>query len=351
MLVSLSVCVDNEYCDASLIPAASTISRHRLSDSLLIVNLIASARFATEGSESIALRPGLETIVNSGSTITIGRPACAASWRTRPCVSVVDGNTKMSALRYCFHRSFPLNIPTSRTSATRLLATVSRPSLKRFDTMFSVSKAAEEFAKRTYGIKTEILPNVVETSRFSSAEKFVEFADKPTIVFLGRLVPRKGCQILLEAVRDIVNNGARIPFRVLICGRGPLEQSLKSFVSSHRLETYVQFTGYVSEDDKPRYFASADLAVFPSTGGESFGIVLLEAMAAGHAVVLGADNPGYHSVLAPSPDSLCKVADAEDLAKKIQTLLEDSDARQRILKWQSSHIRQFDVAVVGVQLG
>jgi len=125
------------------------------------------------------------------------------------------------------------------SSATRLLATVSRPSLKRFDTMFSVSKAAEEFAKRTYGIKTEILPNVVETSRFSSAEKFVEFADKPTIVFLGRLVPRKGCQILLEAVRDIVNNGAPIPFRVVICGRGPLEQSLKSFVSSHRLETYV----------------------------------------------------------------------------------------------------------------
>ena len=79
--------------------------------------------------------------------------------------------------------------------------------------------------------------------------------------------------------------------------------------------------------------------------------MLLEAMAAGHAVVLGADNPGYHSVLAPSPESLCKVADAEDLAKKIQTLLEDSDARQRILKWQSSHIRQFDVAVIGVQLG
>jgi phosphatidyl-myo-inositol alpha-mannosyltransferase len=236
------------------------------------------------------------------------------------------------------------------SSATRLLATVSRPSLERFDTMFSVSKAAEEFVKRTHGIKTEILPNVVETSRFSSAEKFVEFADKPTIVFLGRLVPRKGCQILLEAVRDIVNNGARIPFRVVICGRGPLEQSLKSFVSSHRLETYVQFTGYVSEDDKPRYFASADLAVFPSTGGESFGIVLLEAMAA-DAVVLGADNPGYHSVLAPSPESLCKVADAEDLAKKIQTLLEDTDARRRILKWQSSHIRQFDVAVVGVQLG
>lgn len=234
--------------------------------------------------------------------------------------------------------------------ANKALGLTVRRSLKRFDSIVSVSSAAAGFAKHTHGLDTEILPNVVEAERFGSAEAHPFESELPTIVFVGRLVPRKGCQILLEALSLIKSDTEVSSFRAVICGRGPLASELKAYAVSQGLAHDVVFTGFVTEDDKARYLKAADIAVFPSTGGESFGIVLTEAMAASHPVVLGADNEGYRSVLHDYPDLLFPVSSPLALAEKIKLYLADQTARDRALQWQQQSIGQYDVAAVGPRL-
>ncbi len=234
--------------------------------------------------------------------------------------------------------------------ATRLLAAASRRSLARFNGMLSVSSAARDFGLDTYGIESRILPNVVDVGRFAHARPIVMGGEGPVIVFLGRLVPRKGCRMLLEAIKDIVMTDPERKLRVVICGRGPLETELKEYAHASGIDHCVQFAGYISEADKPGYLRAADVAVFPSSGGESFGIVLLEAMAAGHPVVLGADNEGYRTVLAPHSDQLFAVNDARALSLKIRSYLDDVEAVASARAWQSGYIEEFDVAAVGRQL-
>lgn len=235
--------------------------------------------------------------------------------------------------------------------ANRVLALALRGSLKRFDQIFAVSSAALKYAERTYRISGSVLPNVVDEARFSRAKPLPQYAsDELTIMFLGRLVPRKGCMTLLEAVRILKQRNHLPPFRVVICGKGPLDAELKQYVADQLLEEIVTFTGFISEEDKPAYIASADIMTFPSTGGESFGIVLIEAMASGRAVVLAGDNPGYRSVLEPRPELLFPADDAFEVAKNLSTYLRDADARAEVSNWQKQYVHQFDVAVVGAEL-
>lgn len=234
--------------------------------------------------------------------------------------------------------------------AGRILGLWTHASLGRFDRLLSVSQAAADFASSAFGISTEVLPNVIDLTKFSTAKALPALRDCVTILFLGRLVPRKGCQLLLEAAVLLQKRDNLPEFKLVVCGRGPLEAELRRFVASHKLQRQITFTGFISEADKPRYLKSADLAVFPSSGGESFGIVLIEAMAAGWPVVLGADNAGYSSVLQAYPDLLFPVLDAVSLANKLAVFMSDANARQAALHWQTSYVRQFDVGIVGPRL-
>ncbi len=236
------------------------------------------------------------------------------------------------------------------TRANKFLGKLNAGTLKRFNVMFSTSTAAAAFAKNTHHIDTTVLPNVVVSNTFREAVPFpVAQGPRLTVVYLGRLVPRKGCQVLLQALSRLHANEP-LSCKVYICGKGPLSSQLQQYVQEHNLQDVVEFTGFVSEQDKARYLKTADIAVFPSTGGESFGIVLIEAMAAEHPVVVAADNEGYHTVMEPYPGSLVPVADSEALAAKLKSLLTDEPQRAKALEWQKSYIRQFDVAVVGPRL-
>lgn len=225
-------------------------------------------------------------------------------------------------------------------------------SLRRFDAMLSVSAVAATYAKNTFGIDSTILPNVVDYKRFKSASPLRLYSDKTlTVLFLGRLVPRKGCRLLLEAINQLERSNDKLPkYRVVVCGRGPLSNQLKSYAKDHELDQ-VEFAGFISEADKPSYYASADVAVFPSNGGESFGIVLLEAMASGKAAVLAGDNPGYRSVMEPKANELLfNPRSVDELAEKLKKLLNDSHKRQRLAQWGSEYTAEFDTAVVGRRL-
>jgi phosphatidyl-myo-inositol alpha-mannosyltransferase len=238
------------------------------------------------------------------------------------------------------------------TVGNTLLGVWLRPSLRRFDKMLSVSSAAAAFAQQTFHIKTEILPNVIDYQRFQSAKPLSQYSDgsELTILFLGRLVARKGCQLLLEAIARLADRSDLPSFRVVVCGKGPLEKKLRQFVDDHKLSDMVSFVGFIDETDKPRYLASADLAVFPSSGGESFGIVLLEAMASGQSVVLAGDNPGYRSVMLPQPELLFSTQDADTLTERLAYYLKNQAQRQALQAWATKYAQTFDVNLVGRQL-
>jgi phosphatidylinositol alpha-mannosyltransferase len=236
-------------------------------------------------------------------------------------------------------------------AGNRVLGAASYANLRRLDRVLAVSAAAQSFAQRYYGLSAKVLPNMVERRRFASARSLLRArAGQQTVMFINRLVPRKGCLTLLQAVSILCAQKDAPNFRVIIGGRGPLEAQLKNYVKAEKLGRRVRFDGFIDEADKPGYLASADLAVYPSRGGESFGVVLLEAMASGRPVVLGGDNAGYRSVLGEYPELLFPPGDPAALAAKIRYFLADKTAKRGALDWQKAYVRQFDVGEVGQRL-
>jgi phosphatidylinositol alpha-mannosyltransferase len=227
------------------------------------------------------------------------------------------------------------------------LALLVRRAVKRCDKIVSVSPAAAAFAKQGYGITTDVLPNVVNVDRFMAAAQ----PNPPKrIVFLGRLVPRKGCQILLQAVAQLHKAGQMDGWTVDVGSRGPLEAQLKQYVQAEGLQDTVTFSGFIAEADKPAFFANASLAVFPSSGGESFGIVLIEAMASQNPVVLAGDNSGYRSVMGKRPDQLFAPQDGAELAAKMEVLMSDPLAADDARDWQRTEVGQYNVTLVADKL-
>lgn len=223
--------------------------------------------------------------------------------------------------------------------------------LRRFSAFISVSVVAQKFARQTFGIESEVIPNTAPLERFFGAKPFAVDKKTRNVVFLGRLVERKGCQHLLAAVAKLHRDGAwPSDAKVIICGGGPLQLKLTQFVHEAGLTDVVDFKGFVSEEDKPRFLAAADVAVFPSTGGESFGIVLIEAMAASRGMVLAGDNPGYASVLGHHPESLFNPRDADKLAELLLAALTNEQARTKAREWQKRYAEEFVPATVGKKI-
>ena len=228
---------------------------------------------------------------------------------------------------------------------SRFLKIICSGSLPRFNAVLNVSSASSSFATSAFGLKTIDSSNVVELIRFSRAK------NKPQsyhIVFLGRLVKRKGCLQLLRAFKLL---SQAIPeARLSIGGDGPAKRQLENYVEQNNLQSSVKFLGFISEQTKPELLASASIACFPSLGGESFGIVLIEAMAVGASVVLGGNNPGYASVLGERPETLFDPKDAAQLALKLERFMSDKQLSDSVHDWQQVHVRNYDIETVGPQI-
>lgn len=244
-------------------------------------------------------------------------------------------------------------IPFSRVEklASRVLRLMIRRSLKRFDEVFSVSEPARRFAKKTFKVHSTVLPNVVAVQHFQAGRKLRRYDDgKLNMVFLGRLVERKGCLHFLKALQQLHDQHHLDRVRVLVIGKGPLKSKLEKFVTTNHLKQYVKFVGFIEEEKKPDYLASADIAVFPSTGGESFGIVLIEAMAAGSDVVLAGDNSGYAAVMAGHSEQLFDPEDTAEFVRRLKHFMNNHRARRQAAAWQAESVVQYDVRQVGHQL-
>lgn len=239
------------------------------------------------------------------------------------------------------------------TAGSHVLARWLASTRRQFDAVFAVSEAARQFAERSFGFRgMNVLPNVIDVAHFANVKPHASLvrSDLPVVLFLGRLVPRKGCGTLLQAVAQLRRTHGSATCKLVVCGKGPLLAGLQAESKRLGIGDQVDFVGFVSEADKPSYLAAADIAVFPSLGGESFGIVLTEAMAANGPVVLAGDNAGYRSVLGGRPELLFEPGDASALAAKLDHFMYSKTACRAARRWQDGQIGQYDVAVVGRQL-
>lgn len=235
--------------------------------------------------------------------------------------------------------------------ANRLLSILNWSSGRRFDAIVAASPPAKEFAQKVYGYSCEVVPNPVRIADFTVTRAARRANTRPRIVFLGRLVERKGAMQLLRALAYMrQNNLYDGGFEVVIGGKGELLADLQRYVRTNNLQNIVRFLGFVPENDKAALLASADIAVFPSISGESFGISLLEAMAAARGVVLAGDNPGYASVMHGLKDQLFAPLDEAAFAKILAKWLHDSRARSDAAQAQHEYVQQYDIAIVGKQV-
>lgn len=192
----------------------------------------------------------------------------------------------------------------------------------------AVSTAAEVFVHHYFpDLPMTIIPNGVDTESFSTAvEPWPRPAGNPfTILFVGRMDPRKGAKFLFAALPELESRLKE--YRVVVVGTGWMKKYYDAYIPL-TLRHRVEFAGYVSPQDLPRYYRAADVYCSPATGSESFGIVLLEAMASGVPVV-ASDIDGYRTVLESGKEGvLIPPRQPKQLAVTIAELAADPDRRR-----------------------
>ena len=199
---------------------------------------------------------------------------------------------------------------------------------KRLHGRIAVSAAARHFIDRFFPGDYKVIPNGVDIGRFANAVPIARWQDgTPNVLFVGRHEPRKGLLDLLKAHRILRKTGSEA--RLLVVGSGPQEREARRYVATRGLKG-VEFLGRVSDDAKAQLFRTADVYASPATGGESFGIVLLEAMAAGTPIVCS-DIHGYKGVVRRGREGLLVPPRApRELAVAIDKLLRDPVLREQM---------------------
>lgn len=221
-----------------------------------------------------------------------------------------------------------------------------RPSLEKIAGRIAVSEDARRTVTTHIGGDAVVIPNGVYVDRFARAPRRPEWLgtpERPTIAFLGRMAePRKGLPVLAAALPEVLRE---VPgLRVLVAGPGDVEHVTAGM--PREVVEACEFLGAVSDEDKASLLASVDVYVAPNTGGESFGIILIEAMSAG-SCVLASDLAAFSRVLAGGrTGDLFHNEDPADLAQSLLGLLRDPERRAVFAEAGRQRARQFDWSVV-----
>lgn len=234
----------------------------------------------------------------------------------------------------------------------RALGLAERRRLRRFDAITALSEAARESVREAYGRDVPIIGGPVElgggaADALSGAAAPSAADDRPVrIVFLGRLVERKGPRELLAAVAAMP---ATRPWTLTLAGRGPLLDELRDRARAAGVADRVDFPGFVAEEDKAALLAGADVVALPSTGGESFGMSVVEALADAGGVVLAGDNPGYRTPMAGLEDQLVDPRDTAAFARTLARWVDDPAARAAARPPQRAAAQRFEAGEITAQ--
>ena len=239
----------------------------------------------------------------------------------------------------------------SSMERSRMLLSLNRLALtamEKITARIAVSEAARTTLVEHVGGDAVIIPNGVDTSQFAHATAMSGWPGAgKAIVFLGRVdEPRKGLAVLIGAAERITNEFPDIRF--LVAGPGDATELLKT-LPDHVAKKFTML-GMIDAHEKPSVLASGDIYVAPNTGGESFGIVLLEAMASGTPVV-ASDLAAFARVLnGESAGRLFVNEDSESLADVVCATLSDQDELQRLHDAGIARAIEFDWATVAKKI-
>jgi phosphatidylinositol alpha-mannosyltransferase len=212
------------------------------------------------------------------------------------------------------------------SAAYRLAGFALKVVVNRIDVRCAVSEDAVELAGKYFGGIFELVFNGIEVDRFAKATPWPDDDGdhRPTVLFVGRHEDRKGLAVLLDALPTLPSD-----VRVWVGGEGPETDELKAKVGD---DARVEWLGRIDDDEKCRRMRAADVFCAPSLHGESFGVVLLEAMAAGTPVV-ASDLPGYAKVGRQGREALLvPPGDAAQLGTAINRVLGDASLGSRLVE-------------------
>lgn len=255
-----------------------------------------------------------------------------------PSVSMLAIWSARGAMVATFHLS-----RATRSLALTVFEPILQTGLEKLTGRIAVSPAARKVVMEHLGGDAVLIPNGVSVDRFAGAAPLPGRPSAPTVVFLGRLdEPRKGLAVLLGALPALVQ---RVPdVRLLVAGPGDPSDLMAAVPQP--LHDRVELLGLVSEADKPSVYASGDVYVAPNTHGESFGIVLAEAMATG-TPVLASDLEAFRRVLQDGrAGALFPNGDSAALAAALADLLQDPARRAALAAAGSQAVRAYDWSTV-----
>ncbi|MRH93063.1 glycosyltransferase [Nocardia sp. SYP-A9097] len=243
-------------------------------------------------------------------------------------------------------------VATFHTSTTKSLVLstfqgVLRPYHEKISGRIAVSELARRWQVEALGGDAVEIPNGVDVPAFAHAPLLNGYPrEGGTVLFLGRYdEPRKGMDVLLGALPELVRRHPNI--EVLIVGRGDEERLRRE---AGKNASHLRFLGQVSDQEKASAMRSADVYCAPNLGGESFGIVLVEAMAAGTAVV-ASDLDAFRRVLRDgTAGMLVPVGDSDLLAAALDSVLTDAGRRDDLIRTANQVVGEYDWPVVAEQI-
>lgn len=249
--------------------------------------------------------------------------------------------------RQLLQRSQAVNIATfhskiPETMMTRTVIKVVTPYLKSvmkyLHELTAVSDSGAEYAAGLTDQPITIVPNGIDLSRYKRARSRPKAAPL-TILYVGRLERRKGVKHLLRAFQVLQQDNPDV--RLIIAGDGPDREKLELLTEDLKLHN-VDFLGYISDDLKLQLLREADLFCSPALFGESFGIVLLEAMATGTVCVAG-NNSGYTDLMqGVGALSIVNPEDTKEFARRLDVLLHEPALRELWQAWAQTYVKQFN---------
>lgn len=249
-----------------------------------------------------------------------------------PGPTMTAGIVKHTPLVGTFHAA-------GESTAYRLLPGPLRWLARRLDIACAVSEDARRLAEESLGGTYEVLFNGIEIDRFAKAPPFP--TSGPTIFFLGRHEPRKGLAVLLDAMKYLPAD-----VHLWVAGDGPDTAQLRQ---RHAGDPRVEWLGRVSDAERASRLAGADVFCAPSLHGESFGVVLLEAMAASTPIV-ASELPGYANVARRDVDALLvEPGDAEGLAGALRRVLGDAGLAADLVASGEARAAEFSMDTLALE--
>lgn len=239
------------------------------------------------------------------------------------------------------------HVSTPKKKAIYAIGPILEPIVEKLTARIAVSELARSTLKDHFDTDAVVIPNGIDGQKYANAPITKEFSGPNTIGFMGRFEePRKGLQVLIDSLAIVARFVPDVKY--LIAGPGDSDEFVKNL--NPQLQNRITFLGRLSDRQKESFLKSVEIYVAPNTGGESFGIILTEALSAGTAVI-ASDIPAFKAVLENGEvGALFRNEDSSDLAKVIVALLRDDARREKLANNGKLSAQKYDWQVVAEQI-